>query len=136
MAEGPASKAEHLVVRVRVDTPEEDVRWNTVVLPDVGLIQGDDGTWMSMSAEARKAYLGLTADRTAFPASKMPVGSGLAEVEPRQAPAPAPAIAPADDSPAWPWIPGAAVALAALGAVALARRRRGSGAGAARIRSA
>ena len=132
---GPREKAEHFVVRIRVDAGGEKLRFENVVVPAQGLIQGEDGTWMALTPEARKAYTALTRDREAFPAQDIPVGKGLGPLEAKvdEIVAPAqPVAVSADDggSLGWAWLVGGGAAFAAVIGAALALLRRRSSGGA------
>jgi hypothetical protein len=132
-ANGPARPLEHFTVTVRVlAEDDETVEWSYVAVPSRGLMQGDDGSWMTMMPATRKALLGLTQGRVALAAGEMPPGKDLptARVDEVFSPAEAPPPA-ADDASPWPWLGGIALVALVLGLLAWRRRDGPLGSGAA-----
>jgi hypothetical protein len=93
-------------------------------VPSLGMLVGEDGTWMPLEPSAVAAFERVTRDLEAIPGAK----TGLA-VAPPAKPAPAPARA-ADDGGGTDWLPillGAAAIAAIAAAVVLFLRRRPRG---------
>ena len=83
-------------------------RFHSQWVPSLGLLVGEDGTWMELPASAARALNAL--DRTPFPATSSP--------------APAP-VAADDGAPAWVLIvAGLAIAALLVGGVLYVLRRR------------
>lgn len=122
----PARPLEHFTVRISVLAEgDETVEWSYVAVPSRGLLQAEDGSWMTMVPATRKALLGLTQGRVALEPGQMPPGKDLPTpiVDEIFSPAET-AAAPADDGSPWPWLGGTAVVAMVLGVV-LWRRRDG-----------
>lgn len=126
----PAERAEHFVARVRiVHEGAEAYRFETIVVPDAGLVRGEDGHWNELSYAAQDAYAKLTRGREPLPPSAMPADpvadSAAAATDAAPAAArPGPAAASGDGSSGlpWPWL-AAAAAVALAGGLVLVRRR-------------
>ena len=126
-ANRPAGALEHYTVHVRVRAEgDELVKWSYVAVPSQGLMQADDGSWMTMMPATRKALTGLTQGRVPLEAGEMPPGKDLpaARVDEVFSPADT-AAAPTGDSSPWPWLLGGAGLAALLLALVLWRRRIG-----------
>lgn len=124
-ANGPARPLAHFTVTIRVLAEDDEiVEWSYVAVPSRGLMQGDDGSWMTMTPANRKALLGLTQGREALAADEMPPGKDLpaARVDEVFSPAEAPAPA-ADGTSPWPWVGGGAALVALVLGLFLWRRR-------------
>ena len=122
----PSGPLAHYTVHVRVlAEQEETVEWSYVAVPARGLMQAEDGLWMTMTPVTRKALLGLTQGRVALEPGEMPPGKDLPtpRVDEVFSPAETTAAAPDDGSP-WPWVGGMALVAISLGLV-LWRRRDG-----------
>jgi hypothetical protein len=98
--------------------------FTTAAVPRARLLRGEDGTWMTMSAESVAAYAELTAGIRPRPARTLPdVGPDAALPEARvdevvkPPPAARPAADPADeDSSDWlAWLAGALLAATGVG---------------------
>ncbi len=74
----PARPLEHFTVHVRVLAEEEEtVEWSYLAVPSRGLMQAEDGSWMTMTPSTRKALLGLTQGRVPLDPGQMPPGKDL-----------------------------------------------------------
>jgi hypothetical protein len=125
-ANAPKRPLEHFTVHLRVlAEDEETVEWSYIAVPARGLMQAEDGSWMTMTPANRKALLGLTQGRVPLAPGQMPPGRDLptARVDEVFSPAEAPAPA-ADDASPWPWL-GGAVVLALVLILVWWRRRAG-----------
>jgi hypothetical protein len=123
---GPSGKSRQFVARITVDGDGEKVHFSMVVLPDDGLLQTEDGSWMEMTPAGRKAYAALTLGRKPTPAAQMVDTDPLPEArvdEVVMAPATA-ASSSGGGTPAWPWVLGG-TAVVAIGLALLLARRHG-----------
>jgi MYXO-CTERM domain-containing protein len=127
---GPSNGARQFVARITVDGDGEEVHFSMVVLPDDGLLQTEDGSWMKMTRAGRNAYAGLTIGREPLPASRMVDAKPLPEARVDEVVLP-PATAASSSgggAPVWPWIFGGMAVIAVGVALFLLRRRRSPGA--------
>jgi hypothetical protein len=129
--DAPGREHPFFAVRLTVDVEQEKpMRLNSIVVPRHGLMQGDDGTWMTLPAATERVLRRLTAGRPPRPAAEMPAGRRLETPEARVVETYiSPAALAGDGGSAFPWeivLAGVAavVAVAAgLGARAQLRRR-------------
>jgi hypothetical protein len=129
----PERPLEHFTVRISVlAEDDETVEWSYVAVPSRGLLQAEDGSWMTMTPASRKALLGITQGRVPLEPGQMPPGKDLPapRVDEVVSPAEAPALTGDDASP-WPWLGGTALAAAILLLVVWRRRDRAVASGAA-----
>lgn len=126
-ANRPAQTLAHFTVRVRVLAEgDETVEWSYVAVPSRGLMQSDDGSWMTMTPATRAALSGLTRGRAPLAAGEMPPGRDLPPARVDEVFSPAETAAPAAENPSpWPWLLGGAGLIAVLLALVLWRRRTG-----------
>jgi MYXO-CTERM domain-containing protein len=130
----PARPLEHFTVRIRVlAEPGETVEWSYIAVPSRGLMQAEDGSWMTMTPVARKTLLGLTQGRVPLEPGEMPQGKDLPapRVDEVFSPAERVASATGGDASPWPWVVGAALVASVL--LLLRHRRRDDGAAPAPI---
>jgi MYXO-CTERM domain-containing protein len=128
---GPSGKAEHFVARITVDGDGEKVHFSMVVLPDQGLLQGEDGSWMKMTRAGRNAYAALTLGREPRAARRMGESKPLPEARVDEVVLPpdtATSSSSGGGTSAWPWVFGGAAVVAVVLALLLARRRGWPGA--------
>ena len=98
--------------------------------PQLGLIRGAEGTWMTMPATTLAALRRVARDIRPFPAARLPLGGRLVGPEggaPLQSSAPEPARTPASGGTDWRLAGGLAagvLAMLAVAALAIAHRRR------------
>ena len=132
-ANGPGRQLAHYTVTIRVlAEDDETVEWSYVAVPSRGLMQGDDGSWMTMAPATRKALAGLTQSRVPVEPGQMPAGRDLPAPIVDEVFSPAETAAPAgDDASPWPWLGGAALAALVLALALVLWRRRANGAPAA-----
>lgn len=132
----PARPLEHFTVHVRVLAEEEEtVEWSYVAVPSRGLMQAEDGSWMTMTPSTRKALLGLTQGRVPLDPGQMPPGKDLPAPRVDEVFSPAETAAAASGSghaSPWPWLGGAAL-VAVLLVVVVRYRRRSDGAAPAAV---
>ena len=95
---------------------DEIFRFSIELVPDLGLIKGEDGTWMAVSTAAVTEFRRMTRGLDPFPAARL--GGVAAPTKEASAPV-------SDDAPVWPWIAGGLVLLAGL-AYLVATRLGGS----------
>ena len=127
-ANGPARPLEHFTVTIRVLAEDDEiVEWSYVAAPSRGLMQAEDGSWMTMTPAGRKALLGLTQGREPLEAGQMPPGKDLptARVDEVFSPAETSAAPAGDGTSPWPWLAGGAALLAVVLGLILWRRRIG-----------
>ena len=125
----PARPLEHFTVHVRVLAEEEEtVEWSYLAVPSRGLMQAEDGSWMTMTPSTRKALLGLTQGRLPLDPGQMPPGKDLPapRVDEVFSPAETAAASGSGDASPWPWLGGGGLAVLVLALIAW--RRRGGGA--------
>jgi hypothetical protein len=135
-ARAPARPLPHFTVRISVlAEQEETVEWSYVAVPSRGLMQSEDGSWMTMTPSGRKALLGLTQGRTPLEPGAMPPGRDLPAARVDEVFSPGETAAARVDSPAnpgggdaspWPWLGGAALVLVVLALVRWRRRDAGT----------
>ena len=109
----PARPLEHFTVGIRVLAEEgETVEWSYIAVPSRGLMQSEDGSWMTMTPVARKTLLGLTQGRVPLEPGQMPRGKDLPapRIDEVFSPAETAASATGGDASLLPWVGGAALA--------------------------
>lgn len=124
-ANAPARPLEHFTVTIRVLAEDDEVvEWSYVAVPSRGLMQADDGSWMTMTPTTRKALLRLTQGRVALEPGQMPPGKDLpaARVDEVFSPAETTAAPVGDDASPWPWLGSAALMVVVLSFIAWRRR--------------
>jgi hypothetical protein len=107
----PPSKASAFYrAELRVRGEGDDVfRFSIAVVPDAGLLRGEDGTWMPVSNQAVAQFRRVTRGLEPFPAARLGgLDSGRVEARvdevvmpPEDVSRPAPG-----NAPVWPWILG------------------------------
>ena len=125
---GPEKGSDWYTADLVVRAEDQRVTFGITLVPRAGLIRGEDGTWMPVSAQAVRAFNAMTRGLDPFPAAKL---EGVVPPEPASAAGSEPA---ASDGPVGSgdeggsvlgWIVGGGTALL-LGLLALLviRRRR------------
>lgn len=122
----PAKRSEWYRADVVVAGEGDDrFRFELALIPDAGLMRGEDGTWMPVSKRAARLLREATRGLQPFPAKEL---GGLEPPGPAEARVDEVVVidqgaAPSSAAPLWPWLAGAC-GLLLLGVLLAVRRRR------------